>query len=314
MHELRDLFERQSGTAARRQLLSAGLDDNDLQRMVRRRELVRVHTGVYVNHTGPLSWSSRAWAAVLFHDEAALCDASALNLAGHPIHVAIEWPRKGTPLPGIRLHRLRHLGPRVQWNLSPPRLRVEDAALDVAAAASTFDGAVAVLASVCQRRRTTPDRLLQALDRRPRLRRGVELRGVVLDVASGMHSVLERTYALRVERRHGLPRGTRQHQESAGARAVYRDVIYRPYGVVVELDGYAWHSDVLDRAADMSRDLHAVASGLVTVRLGWPQVHDDACATALSLTHVLRRRGWTGVPRPCSPTCALRGASHVRGA
>ncbi len=314
MRELRDLYDAQAGVVSRQQLLDMGLSDSDIQRMVRRRELVRVHTGVYINHTGPLSWTSRAWAAVLFHGDAALCDVSALHLAGDPIHVAIEWPRNGTALPGVRLHRLRHLEERVQWNLGPPRLRIEDAALDVAGGAPRFSDAVAVLASVCQRRRTTPERLLQALRRRERTRRGAELRRVVIDVATGVHSALERSYALRVERRHGLPRGVRQVRGQGEGGVVYRDVLYEALGLVVELDGYAWHSDPFDRRSDMSRDLAAAAEGLQTLRLGWRHGHEESCMTAGRLATVMRGRGWEGRPRPCGPSCALRGEYQARGA
>jgi hypothetical protein len=59
-----------------------------------------VHQGVYVNHTGPQSWSSRAWAAVLFYWPAALTDLSAVHLAGDVIHVAIPRERTGARLPG----------------------------------------------------------------------------------------------------------------------------------------------------------------------------------------------------------------------
>lgn len=314
MHELRDLYDAQAGVATRRQLLDLGLNDSDLQRMVRRKELKRVHAGVYVNHNGPLSWASRAWAGVLFHGDAALCDISALNLAGQPIHVAIEWPRSGTVLPGVRLHRLRNLQERVQWNLSPPRLRVEEAALDVAGAAARPSDAVAILAGVCQRRRTTPERMLQALDRRERTRRGAELRRVLVDVASGVNSVLERSYVGRVERRHGLPQGRRQHRERAAQGAIYRDVVYEGLGVVVELDGYAWHHDPISRASDMSRDLDAAVEGLLTLRLGWRHAHDEACDTALRLSGVFKRRGWAGSPRACGLGCALRGGYQAQGA
>jgi hypothetical protein len=50
-----------------------------------------------------------------------------------------------TPV-GVRVHRLARLPERVRWNLSPPRLRPEDAVLDVAAAARSDLAALGVLA------------------------------------------------------------------------------------------------------------------------------------------------------------------------
>jgi hypothetical protein len=54
--ELAALLESQSGVIRRRQVLDLGGTDNDIERPLRRREWARVHTGLYVDHTGPLSW------------------------------------------------------------------------------------------------------------------------------------------------------------------------------------------------------------------------------------------------------------------
>src|SRR3954465_13409440 len=99
--DFRHLFEDQAGVVSRRQLVALGATDVDIRRWVRRRELTRIHTGVYVNHTGPPTWTSRAWAAVLFHWPAALTDESSVNRAGHPIHVAVDVTRTPTRLPGV---------------------------------------------------------------------------------------------------------------------------------------------------------------------------------------------------------------------
>ncbi|MFD4325120.1 hypothetical protein ACFWQC_10825 [Nocardioides sp. NPDC058538] len=54
----------QDGVATDAQLTAGGLTRIDIERSVRRNELRRVHPRVYVNHTGPLTWEQRAWAAV----------------------------------------------------------------------------------------------------------------------------------------------------------------------------------------------------------------------------------------------------------
>jgi hypothetical protein len=83
---------------------------------------------------------------------------------------------------GYRLHRLAHLEDKVRWNTSPPRMMVEEAALDVAAARPTEFGAIEVLADVCQQRRTTAARMLTALEGRSRLRRRRWLSDVLRDI------------------------------------------------------------------------------------------------------------------------------------
>ncbi len=304
MHTLRDLLDHQSGVVARRQLIELGVTDNDIRRDVRNRRLAAVHRGIFVNHTGPLTWVNRAWAAVLFYEGSALCGPSALNLNGDPIHVAMARGKNVATLTGVVVH---DLATRVQWNRSPPRLRIEDAVLDVAGAARDTAGAVAVISDACGRRATTPERPLFALDKRRRTPRGVELRRILADAALGTRSVLERDYLLRVERAHRLPRGSRQSRDRGSSGRVHRDVLYEAFRVAVELDGRAWHSSSLARDRDMSRDLLAAGDGLVTLRLGWRHVGDEACVTASRVGEVLRRRGWTGSPLRCGPSSGQRG-------
>ena len=65
MDALHELLSRQHGVVNRRQVFAAGLGGPDLRRLLRRRDLIRVHTGVYVDRAGPPEWMQRAWAAVL---------------------------------------------------------------------------------------------------------------------------------------------------------------------------------------------------------------------------------------------------------
>jgi hypothetical protein len=305
----RPLFDGQHGVAARSQLIELGLDDNDLRRLVRQRRLALAHRGVYANHTGRLQWAARSMAAVLFHPHSALCHRSALDLAGDPIHVAIEHPRNGTELPGVVLHRVRHLEERVQWHRTPPRLRIEEAALDVAADARSLTDAVAVLTGVVQRSATTAERLLERLEARSRMPRGAELREVLQDVAAGSHSVLERHYRARVQRPHGLPAGQSQVRAiGPGRKGVRRDVLHHELRLVLELDGRAWHDTAEAREDDGWRDLTAARDGLLTLRLGWPHAHERPCRTALELGAVMQARGWVGHPRRCRPGCLVVGS------
>ena len=117
----------------------------------------------------------------------------------------------------------------------PAPLRVEDAALDVAARLTSELDIVALLADVCQSRRTTAMRLISALDARGRITRRDWLAGVLRDIADGTHSVLEHGYLTKVERPHGLPRAIRQPRSKVGPTR-YRDVLYPEYGQAFELD------------------------------------------------------------------------------
>ncbi len=144
---------------------------------------------------------------------------------------------------------------------------------------------------------------------RQRTPRGTQLRRALLDVADGMASTLQSGMVRRVLRPHGLPVGRRHVRDSTARGVVYRDVMLEEFGLALELDGHAWHGDPVARAKDMTRDLVAAGAGLLTIRLGWPHIHDTPCVTAAGLTDVLEQRGWRGRPRACSADCAVRSAA-----
>ena len=228
-----------------------------------------------------------------------------------PIHVAVASDRARLPPPGVRLHRMTQLESRVQWNTSPPRLRYEEAALDVAMSAATEFEAIAVLADAVQGRRTTARRLRTALADRPRASRRRWLDRVLADVAEGTCSVLEHGYLNRVERPHGLPRAVRQRPAGA-SRMAYRDAEYDG-GLIVELDGRLFHDSARARDRDMDRDLEAAVDGRDSIRISWGQVFDRGCLTAGRLGRLLQKRGWRGAAVPCGPHCPLRVGSKSPG-
>ena len=301
------LLQHQSGVVSRAQALAAGLAPHDIKRLERRRDLVRLHPRVWVDHSGDPTWQQRAWGAVLVAWPAALCHQSALRAEGGPgrreddavVHVAVDRMRSLAVPEGVRLHRLADLGSKVRWNTSPPRVRVEHALVDVAAEARDEITAVATLSDAVQARWTTPDRLLDAIDERTRLPRRDFLTGVLRDVDEGACSVLEHGYLTLVERAHHLPSARRQVRDSHRG-PLYRDVVYEEYDQVVELDGRLGHTSGLARHADLERDLEAAVDRLGTVRLGWGQVFTGACTTAGHVGRLLQARGWTGAVVPCA--------------
>jgi len=309
---LAELLDLQSGVVRRAQLLEAGLSPHEIRGGLRRREWTPVFPGVYVNHTGPLTWMQRAWAGVLAVWPAALCGESALRAVEGPgrrgrsdaIHVAVGSGRNVVVPDGIRITRMKHLDARALWNTSPPRLRFEDATLDVALEAATDFEAIAVLANAVQGRRTTAARMLSSLSGRERVARRRWLTDVLSDIAEGTCSVLEHGYLNRVERAHGLPRAKRQVPGVASARRIYRDVECET--LIIELDGRLFHDSARGRDADFERDLDAAVDGRDSVRLSWGQVFERPCSTAAKVAALLAKRGWPGQPRPCGPDCRLR--------
>lgn len=320
MDAVDDLLDRQDGVIARRQILACGRTPTFIARRLRRREWVIIHPGVYVNHTGPLTWRQRAWAAVLACWPAALAGWSAVRAHegpgrrvhddGKPIQVLVGHGRSLGALPGVAIRESRRFDRAVQAHLSPPRQHYDDAVIELADGAADELTAIAILADACGGRRTTADRLQTRLGMISRLARRPLLVSLLGDIAEGTCSVLEHAYLTRVERAHGLPHGLRQvaardHQ----GRRMFRDVVYGgrnpPWQRIVELDGRLGHDSAQDRDRDMERDLDAALDGAETVRLGYGQVLVRSCRTAAKLALLLQRAGWVGEPTTC-PECAAQ--------
>ncbi len=302
-----DLMRDQDGVVNRRQLLEAGLDANDVRRLIRRRELFPLHPGVYLGHGGTPTWHQSAWAAVLACEPAAIAGPSALRLWEGPtssredrIHLAIDWERR-LRVPGIEIARRRDF-PRLVQVGSPPRIRLEEAVIDVADAAGSDLLALDELSRPLQRRATTPARLLSCAQNRSRLARRGWLEAVLADLDQGVCSVLEHGYLTRVERPHGLPVGRRQMRDRVSRGVVHRDVEY-DVGLVAELDGRVHHGSLRGRDHDFDRDLDAAVAGKRSVRLSYGQVFDRSCWTGERIGRLLVSLGWQGRPSAC-PDCA----------
>ena len=314
MSALDDVLTRQDGVISRKQVLGLGHDDNLIERKVRRREWAPVHRGVYVTHTGPVTWRQQAWAAVLVHWPAVLCGRSAVVAATagpslaratadpDPVEVAVDARRHVRRIEGVRVTRVLGLADHVQPGREPPRMRLEQALLRQAADAPSEPAALAGLADACQRGWTTAGRLSDALRSLPRLRRRAFLLAVLEDVAKGSYSVLEHRYLVHVERPHGLPTAARQRRARPGRAVAYRDVEYVACGCVVELDGRLGHERAGDRWRDAERDAESLLEDRVTVRLTWGQVLDP-CRSAALVWRVLHKRGWSQALRPCGQGC-----------
>ena len=309
LDSLAERLVTQDGIVTRRQLVAAGARPHELQRWLRRHELVVVTPGVYVTHTGPLIWRQRVWAGVLDVAPAAVWGASALRWhegrdgpADELVDLAVARHRhRGAP-DGVRLHRRVRLDERVHWRRQPPIQRYDDAVVEVALATPT---AGRPARGPGARGAGTDGRPLSACGGSSR--RGLRHRSatgpcrVLGDLAAGTCSVLEHGYLELVEQRHGLPTARRQEPGRSSVGLVYRDAAYD--GLLVELDGRLVHDTAKQRDADFERDLDAALDGRDTRRLTYGQVFDRPCATAGKLGRLLVVRGWQSRPTSCEPGC-----------
>ena len=310
---LRYLAGNQCGVISRSQALRAGLTTDMIKFRLRSGRWHLMHRGVYATFTGVPGRGARLWAAVLAAGPGAMLSYQTaaelhglVDKASNPIHVTVPHERHVLAADGVSLHRSGRAVEAVQAHTYPPRTRVEETVLDLTQSAKTFDDVCGWVTRAIARELTDETRLHAAMSARTKLRWRADLRELVAAAASGDHSVLEFRYHRDVERAHGLPESARQVPFTGpGGRRGRRDRVYDEYGVVVELDGRLAHQPE-NQGKDKTRDNAAAADGKQTLRYGWSQVKWQPCETAAEVARVLRRRGWGGRPRPCSPGCPVQ--------
>lgn len=301
--EATSLAARQSGVLVRRQLVSAGLCQSQIDRLVRQDNLQRLDRGVFLLGAGEPQWASYAWAGVLIGGRGSrLIGTSAGALLGlvperRPIEVAVPQTRTPEQRTWVRFVR-EAPGVRSPSSTGQPlRALVEDTVLDLCATSRTASELAQLLTTACSRL-TTPARLRHALTRRRRIRHHQLIETVLSEAAEGVRSVLELRWVTDVERAHGLPAPTRRNA-TLSLSGKEPDATYEAYRLLLELDGLRFHSDE-QIVRDRSRDNAHSAGGYLTVRYGWPDVlPPQACATARNFGAVLSQRGWTGRTQPC---------------
>ncbi len=181
-----------------------------------------------------------------------------------------------------------------------PRIRAEDAVLDVAERLSTED-AVGLISEAVRRRLVTLGSLRATVAGRSRVRNRKLLLALIDDL-EGIESTLEYVYRRDVERAHGLPGARRQKSVSRGTRT---DALYDEYRVLIELDGRAGHISSASAFRDLRRDNAHAQGEWLTLRYGAGDVRGRPCDVALQAGAVLQTRGWRGTLRPC-PACRGR--------
>jgi very-short-patch-repair endonuclease len=269
-----------------------------------------MHRGVYATFSGEPPRIAVLWAAVLSAGRGAMLSyRTAAELAGlsdapsELIHVTVPSDRRVVRPAGIVIHTSIRAAQAIHPALLPPRTRIEETVLDLAASSARLDSAIAWVTASLGRRLTTQAKLGQALELRGKMRWRPQLVELLSTGAAGLHSILEWRYHHDVELPHNFPSRTRQMIATVDGRRIYRDVLYDAYALVVELDGRLAHPDD-KRWQDISRDNAAAAEGKITLRYGWFQVTKTPCRVAAEVAQVLSSRGYTAA-RPCSANCPV---------
>jgi very-short-patch-repair endonuclease len=287
-----DFAGRQHGIVARRQLIHAGLSVAVVRTRVRSGRLRPVFRGVYL--AGPsLTPGARELAAVLASGRGAVLSHRS---AGHiwgitpprsadaPVDVSITADRNGGRRPGIRVHRVQRL---------PQDETTVRNGIPVTTPARTLSDLAGVLgARQLEQALATAERLdlidrtqvVTVLDRSPRRPGARALRTLVerkSELAFTRSEAEERL--LKLVERAGLQR------PALNARvAQYQvDFLFRGSNVVVEVDGFAYHSSRRMFERDRSRDADLQSRGYRILRVTSKQLSEQPEAVLARLAATL---------------------------
>lgn len=291
------LAARQHGVVTRAQLLDAGFTPDMVDGRVAAGRLRPLHRGVYllgalVGRLEP-PWA-REMAAVLAcgpgavasHESAARLWELFRDVRDRTccVHVTISGANRGRR-PGIRVHRVASLPEGDTALLEGIPVTAPARTLVDLAASLTPRALEQALAEAERRQLTDLEDVMAVLERgsrvrgAPLLRRLIRSRGVGL--AFTRSAAEERLLAL--VRKGGLP----APETNARIRGHEVDFFWRSERVVVEVDGFEFHSSRQSFESDRRRDIRLAATGLRTVRVTWRQLTEEPDAVLVRLAQIL---------------------------
>jgi very-short-patch-repair endonuclease/predicted transcriptional regulator of viral defense system len=273
--EIMDLMaSRQHGVVARRQLVAAGVPPYAIDHRVRRGRLRPIHRGVY--GLGRLRGSHAAeMAAVLAGgDGALLSHRSAASLWRHiprpPSGATAEVSTPGRHVlsrPGLRMHRIRPIrdDEATSFDGIPITTRARTL-LDLAMVLSAHELERALARAL--RDGVEEHQLRELLARYPGRAGGPLLRSLLGEE----NLVVTRSHAeevfLAILRRGGLPKP----ETNVRIRGMEVDCLFRAARLIVEIDGFTYHSSPAAVERDHDRDQRLFLAGYDVIRFTWRQL------------------------------------------
>jgi len=282
------LARRQHGYVTRRQLQALGLGVKAIDYRLGTGRLIRVHAGVYAVGHLPTLAVDRAHGALLACGERAVLShrsaATAWGMFGEwrmPFEVTSPTSRRRD---GITVHRaeLRRRDVRVQLGLrvTSPARTVLDIAPRVRDRRLTR-----IVNDLRLANQLRLSELADVLERNPRHPGARRLRPFLEAERGPTRSELEDRF-LAFARRHGLPE-PRINTVISGYEV---DVFFPVERVIVELDGWAFHSSRASFHSDRERDAEMLRLDIPTVRITWERLATTPEREAERLHAILARR------------------------
>lgn len=304
-HRIAQVAEHQRGLISRRQLIAIKIGYGAIRRMVQRHWLIPARSGVYfVGHAAPAPLNEATAALLAVRDGAVLSHLTAAGIWGltgrgsadvhggawspdSPIHITVAGSAASVPA-GVSIHRTTRLAPedlgihlelpvtapgRTLLDIAPlVRLRTLELAYDRA----LVDRLVSrdQLAEVIARHRNHPGRrALLAL----------------LDPDRPATTTVTRSEA--EERLLELIRASQLPLPVMNARVCGYEVDFwwKSERLVVEVDGYRFHSTRRAFEHDRRKSAALAAAGILTMRVTWRQSESEPVAVIARLAQALAR-------------------------
>ncbi len=274
------LAEARSGLITRREARQF-LSTAQLERRLASRLLMPVFRGVYRVAGAPESWRQKAEALLLWAGpHAALSHQSAAAL--HGFEHFPEGPLEVTLLS----HRRKPSGVVLHLTDAFAKADVSDAGLRVTSIERTLIDLCAkndrytMRATIDQALRktlTTLDDLRAMLERSKHRPGAPDFRDLLHEFDGGggpSESELEEVMFALIESAE-LPKPVKQKSGKSGDKRVRVDLLFEDYGVIIEGDGYAYHSGIDSFEADRERNNLLTASGYLVLHWTWTAMHEQ---------------------------------------
>jgi very-short-patch-repair endonuclease len=286
------LAGRQKGNVTRSQLLTCGVPARTVDNWISTGRLVRKHPGVYrLGHDAAPPFADELAAVMACSPRAFLGDASAaclwrmLQLAEPPRPITVLLAGRSLRAKrGIRIRRTRSLlDDETTTHHGIPVTTPARTLLDLAATAPIRTLERAFNETQVQNL-TTPAALLPLLARHPRHRGSKALRALIDPAGSkGITRSEAERRLLDLIRASGLP--LPRANVKLGPYEV--DFLWREQRLVVEVDGFRYHSSRTAFERDRARDAALAARGYRVVRVTWRQLVEEPYAVVARLAQAI---------------------------
>jgi very-short-patch-repair endonuclease len=288
------IAEAQRGRVARRQLLAAGVTPSMIKTMLASGWLHPLHRGVYaVGHLAPVELGRETAALLACRGSAALSHHTTARLwkicpwldADGPIDVTVPRGVAGQPK-GIRFHRTRALKRQdIRTFEGLPVTSPARTLLDIAPHLDSRSFERALDEALLQR--LVSNHELERMAFNARGHRGAPL----LAGALARHSRPTVTDSEAEEIFFALMRDAQLPEPEVHARihGYTVDFLWRAQRLVVEVDGYKYHSSRVAFERDSKKSAKLAAAGFHVMRVTWRQMKDEPCAVIVRVAQALVR-------------------------